>query len=155
MNAVARGCSRASFRSQYEADAADSLNERRRPAAIDLPAQVRNVHVDDIVERGCPADLVPNVLGEHLARNDLSWLAHEVCQQIKFTRGQIDALISATDAARLEIYRQVGQFPPQGLGPRSTAQERAESRHKLCKGKRLHEIVIRAGLEPQHAVGDR
>jgi hypothetical protein len=116
---------------------------------------VRNVYVDDIVERRCAADLVPNVLGEHLARNDLSGLAHEVCQQIKFSRRQIDALFGATDAARFEIHREVGDLSPQRLGPRHTAQERAESRDQLRKGKRLDEVIIRTGLEPQHAIGYR
>src|ERR1700738_3133318 len=109
-SAVARWYSRTRFRPQHETDAADSLNERGRPATIDFPAQVRDVHVDDIVERRCAADLVPNVLGEHLARDDLSGLAHQVSQQIEFARRQIDALIGAADAARFQIDRQVGEL---------------------------------------------
>src|ERR1700738_1500278 len=121
-SAVARWYSRTRFRPQHETDAADSLNERCRPATIDFSAQVRDVHVDDIIERRCAADLAPNVLGEHLARNDLCGLAHQVSQQIKFPRRQIDALFCATDAARFEIHRQVEKSPPQRLGPRRAAQ---------------------------------
>jgi hypothetical protein len=62
-SAVARWYSRASLGSQYVADAADSLNERGRKTTINFPAQVRDVHVDDIIERRCAADLAPNVLG--------------------------------------------------------------------------------------------
>src|SRR5215475_12027347 len=68
--------------------AAHGMNERVRSSAVHLPSEAPNIDVDDVRHRIKVE--VPDMLQQHGARNDVSGVADQIRQQLKFLRQQLD-----------------------------------------------------------------
>src|SRR4029077_2191981 len=82
-------------------DAADGVDERIGLLAVDLPAHASDVNVDD-VGRGVEVQ-IPHVLQQHRAGDDLALVAHEVLENLKFARQQLDLLPAARHRSRDQV----------------------------------------------------
>ena len=76
-------------------------------------------------------------------------------QQRVLGTGQLDAPVAAPRHAGLRVQRQVGVRQRPGGTGRYPAQQRAEAGQQLVRGERLDEVVVGAGVESGHPVGDR
>lgn len=56
------------------------MNELDRKLGIDFAPDTRNVNVDHVVQRGSAVYGLPHVASEHLARNELLLMPHQVFQ---------------------------------------------------------------------------
>src|SRR5208283_1934035 len=111
--------------------AADGAQERRVKIAIDLGPQARYMHIDHI---GLRIEVViPNMLEQHGARDDLAGVLHQIFEQPEFARLQDDFLGSAGDFMRQPVERQVGdpqdRFLRRALG--TAARQRLHSGQEL------------------------
>ena len=70
--------------------AAHGMQQRLVEALVDLAAQPRDVHVDDVGLR--VEVVVPHVLEQHGARHHLAGVLHQVFEQAEFARLQRDRL---------------------------------------------------------------
>src|ERR1041385_6285777 len=87
----------------YKANAAHRVNQARLALDVDLAAQARHLHVDDVVERRRATRLSPHVSGEHFARDQMSLMAQEVLEQLELATGQVDQPVAADETARHQI----------------------------------------------------
>jgi hypothetical protein len=94
----------------------NGLNEPRLARQLDFISQVIDEHVDDVGQT-IPAE-APHMLGDHLARERLAGMPHEVLEQLEFFAGELDAAVTALDDSgdRIEVEVDI-------LAVRSTAGE--------------------------------
>ena len=120
---------------------------------VDLGAQARNMHVDDVGLRVEMA--VPDVLQQHHARDDLVLVLHQVSQQLELSRLQVDLLPAARHFPGQQIQVQVVDLVFRRLLLRPTApDQRFDAGDQLGHRKGFCQIVIGTGLEPDHALVD-
>src|SRR5262245_6934005 len=77
---------------------AHRMQQRLGEALVDLAPQSRNVHIDNVGLR--IEVIVPDVLEQHGARDNLTGMLHQVFEQAKFARLQHDRLAAARDLVR-------------------------------------------------------
>src|ERR1700730_11105616 len=68
-----------SRRTEYEPDAAHSVNERRLAGQIDLAAELSDVDVDEVGAR--IEVIMPNLLEEHGSGDDLTMVPDQMLEQ--------------------------------------------------------------------------
>src|SRR5262249_58961456 len=98
---------------QDEADTPNRVNETRRAFRIDLSAEPRDLNVDHVVERRRATGLLPDVAGQHFARDQVALMAQQVFEQLELARRQIDQLVGAGHAPGDEIELQVPGLQPE------------------------------------------
>ena len=83
------------------------------------------------------------------------WLQEQL-EQRELGASQLDRTVAAPDGVCDRVEHQVleAQRVP-GLVSVRPAQQRAHAREQLLQRERLDEVVVRAGVEAAHAVGDR
>src|SRR5437588_9685286 len=85
--------------------AANGMDERRVEIAVDLGAQPRDMDVDHVGLR--IEMIIPDVLEQHRARDDLAGVLHEIFEQPVFARLQNDLLAGARHLVRPPVERQI------------------------------------------------
>src|SRR5208282_6819795 len=86
--------------------AAHGVQQRRVKIAVDLGAQARYMHINHI---GLRIEMViPHMLEQHGARDDLARILHQIFEQAKFARLQDDLLAAPSHLVRKPIQRQIG-----------------------------------------------
>ena len=138
---------------QFEAGGADVDDQPRLAAGVDLAPEIADVDVDDVGLR--QKFVVPDVLEQHRASDDLVGPAHEVFEQLELAWQEIDAPVAAPDRALDEIHfewagaqagrARIGDAPRQRLDPR----------RQFAQFERLDEIIVAARLQAADAVVDR
>src|SRR5215510_11522017 len=136
---------------QDVAGSADRVEELPLLRPVDLPAQIADVHVDDVA-LGVEVE-PPHVLDQHRPREDAAGVAHEVLEQRPLARGQLDPAAAALHLARGRVERQVGQPQHRGASLRAAPEQGAHSRQELLERERLGQVVVGAEIEPGHLVG--
>src|SRR5581483_6929922 len=122
---------------------------RPRGIALDLPAQVHDVHV----ARALVAEVarVPEMLDELSPREDALRSVREQCEQPKLRLRQLDRPpLDGELLARqveLEIANDECRVLRRALDV-SAAQDRADAAHELRAREGLRDVVVRAGIEP-------
>jgi hypothetical protein len=79
-------------------------------------------------------------------------MTHEVLEQLEFATSELQRHIAAGDSPAEDIDLEIRHSESQRLSPAASPHEGANARDQFRKGERLHEIVVGAGLESQHAV---
>jgi len=87
---------------EHKAGAANGANKGRVAGHIDLMPQFADVDVDQVRLRHIA--IMPNVLQEHCAGNDLAGTAHEIFQKFELGRQQIENALATHGAAFDQIY---------------------------------------------------
>ena len=82
-------------------------------------------------------------------------LHHQQLEQVELGLGELERSAAALGRAAERVEGEVGD-PQQLLGSRhaGAAEQRAQPREQLVERERLDEVVVGAGVEPGHAVGD-
>ena len=75
---------------EHEPDTTHGVNQLDWLLVIDLAAQPRNVHVDDVVEWRGARRLLPDVARQRFTRDDLTLVAHQVLEQFELAYRQVD-----------------------------------------------------------------
>ena len=136
---------------QRVADAADRVDEPRLAAGLGLAAQVADVHVERV--RAEAEVVAPDALVDHRAREHLARVAQEQLEQRELGARQLDRLAVARHLARPRVQLEIAERELLALVVRGdTAKQRAQPREQLVEGERLDEVVVRARVEPGHAV---
>src|ERR1051326_6222451 len=81
--------------------AADSVDERIGLMIVDLASHAPDVHVDDVGRRS--EVQIPDVLEQHRPRHHLTLIAHQIFENLKFPRQQVDVAAAAVGGARYQI----------------------------------------------------
>src|SRR5262245_8339329 len=133
--------------------AADGVDERISLLTVDLAAHAPDVDVDDV--GGGIEVQVPDMLQQHRARNHLVLIAHQVLENLKLARKQLDRPSGTARRPRHEIEFEVAHaqhgFLDHGL---AAPRERFDTGHQFHKGKRLDQIVVAAGPQPANPIVD-
>jgi hypothetical protein len=129
------------------------MDELRLLAFIDLAPQMRDVHIDYVVERCYAMDLMPYILGEHVSCDRLPLMTREIAEEVEFFRCERDLACATPCSALRLIDHEIAHAPVQrvGLGP---PYQSPHTRRELGKGKRLDEVVVGATVQPKHAIFD-
>jgi len=91
---------------------------------------------------------------DHGAGYSASGVAHEVFEQGKLLRRQLDAFAAAFHLARHPVQFQIGD-PQHGFhGPRPSPQQCPYPRRKLSEGEWLGQAIVGAGIQRLHPVLD-
>src|SRR5439155_5785578 len=150
----ASGC-RAIARSVAKAvaGAPQRMDQLRLEGIVDLAAQPPNEHLEHVRER--IVIVVPHVRGDRRAVDHLAAMEDEELEQRELFRRQLHRLPAALHAARREIHLQILDRHDARHQRRPPPRECADARDQLAKGEWLRHVVVRADLEPHHAIVDR
>ena len=147
-------CSRLAL-PKHEPNSADGMNQACVAVEIDLLAQARHLHVDDVVERRRSPRLLPDVAGEHFPRDEMALMPEQILEQIELARRSArSADHHEPTRARDEIDLEVGGLQSKDVRRPATTQQRADAREQFRQRERLDEIVVRAEIEPEHTIVD-
>src|SRR6476619_2867760 len=136
---------------EYIAHAPHRLDHLVVEVAIDLLAQTVDEDVDDI-GAGVEA-VVPDVRQDHRLRDHASGIPHQVLEQRKLARAQLDLAPAPDRAARAEVEGEIaGGELGRGGRRRGAANQRLHAGEQLSEGERFDQVVIAAGLESSDAV---
>src|SRR5882757_10805143 len=90
------------------AGAAQGVNQRDRFTAIDLASQAADMSLHD---RGIRFEMnIPDVFQQHGARHRLLGVFHQVFEQPKLARQQLDGGAAANDGAREQVNFKIGDL---------------------------------------------
>src|SRR5690606_3155835 len=95
------------------AHTAHGVDERRKPVALDLLAQVGDVDLDDA--RTTLDVVAPDAIEDLQLADDAPRVAHQIAQQLELLRGELDAATRAGDLVALLVERQIAH-PQHGVG---------------------------------------
>ena len=126
--------------------AAAGADDRGRFRIVELAAEPLHVDVDDVGKR--VVVLVPDVLGDVGAADDVSGLPGEVFEERVFAAGQRNLGAGPTDALSADVDRQRTDL--EALRRERTAvapRERAQAGEQLAEIERLGQVVVGAGVE--------
>src|SRR5205807_95892 len=82
-------------------DAADGMNERISLLAIDLAPDTPDIDIDDV--GGRVKVQIPYMLQQHRPRYDMTLVANQILQNLKFPRQQVDVPVAAAYGSRHEV----------------------------------------------------
>src|SRR5271166_2297675 len=133
---------------------AHGVEKRRVEIAVDLGAQARYMHVDHV---GLRIEMVvPDMLEQHGAGDDLPGVLHQIFQQAELARLEDDLLAATGHLVRQPVEGQIADLE-HGLLRRAL---RAPPRQSLDAGEQFRKcvgfgkIIVAAGAKPLHAVVD-
>src|SRR5262249_28174307 len=103
------------------------MNERISLLAVDLAPDTSDIDIDD-VGRGVKMQ-IPYMLQQHGARHDVTFVANQILENLKFSRQQVDVPAAAAHGSRHEVEFKIadtqhrflddgGAAPSQGLHTR-------------------------------------
>ena len=130
--------------------APDGVDESAVMASIDFVPEIIDIDVDDVRE-GVKIK-VPHVLGNHRAREHASRVSHHVFQQRVFLRGQVDPLPAARDFMAGGVQDEIVDLQNTRRVAGSSTQQGPCPGDQFFNGKGFGEIVVRAGIQPFHAL---
>ena len=105
-----------------------------------------------VVER---CRFTPDIPGQHLSRDDLAFRTHEVIEQFKFSRGQVDRPAGARNSSAEAVYPQISDADGRvGCDP-AAPQQRPDPGDNLCEREGLGQVVVRAAVQACHPPVDR
>src|SRR5690606_15003291 len=117
----------------HVAGAADGVQQGRGVALVDLGAQPRHVHVDDV---GLGVEMVvPDVLQQHGAGDHLAGVLHQILEQPELARLQLDGLAVALHGAAEAVELQAPHLVTGGgLGGARAAGQHLDAGEQFGKG---------------------
>src|SRR5260370_2707016 len=82
-------------------DAADGMNERISLLAVDLTPDTSDIDIDDVGRR--VKMQIPYMLQQHRPRHDMTFVANQILQNLKFPRQQGDVPPAAAYGSRHDV----------------------------------------------------
>ena len=154
--AHARGpkCAHGRSASSTNPNAADGVHEFGRRPVVHFAPNSGDMHIDDVVQRGVPNRLFPNIAGQHFARNNLPAVGQQVFEDLEFSCGEIQHSRPARDSASQQIHLQIGHSQSRGRLRPAPAQQRANTSRKFWEREWLHQIIVSPGIKSENAIFD-
>ena len=121
-------------------------------ALIDLFAQIADVHVHDV--RAALVIEIPDVIFDLFAGKHNALVVHEVFQQRIFPGGKRNFSVPALHAPRAGVQRQIARDESAVAHAELGTRQHAQPGTQFLQREGLHQIVVRAAVQPGHAVGD-
>ena len=116
------------------ANTAHCANHLAAEFSVDLASQSADKNLDNVC-LGIKT-VVPYVFQDHGFGNNPSGIAHQVFQESKFSRGQINLFTRSEDFSRKQICRQITHGEPAWFrGSGRPSDEGAYPGHQFCEGK--------------------
>ena len=112
---------------------------------VDLSAQPLDVHLDQVRHR--VEAVVPDVLGDVGAADDVALAPRQVLEQRVFLRRELNGTPATLDAARPRVDGEILDLEHRGCERRPSAEQGANPREQLGKVVRLGQIVVGADVE--------
>src|SRR5581483_3483041 len=97
----------------------------------------------------------PHAAHQLLAREDLAWVRGEEPEEVELACGEAQRLAAASQlaCAAVELELAECQCRRRRLGGSRAAQDGADARRELARREGLRDVVVRAELEPDDAIG--
>src|SRR5579859_4658761 len=115
--------------------AAHRVDQLRPAVPGDLPAQPADMAFDDI---GMRVEMqVPDIFQEHGARHDLAGMPHQIFEQPKLARLQLDLAVAAADGAGQQVDLEIADLKRGGQLAAHAAAERVDPSREFGKGEGL------------------
>src|SRR5260370_21556200 len=88
-------------RTDTNREPADGMDERISLLAVDLAPDTSDVDIDDVGRR--VKVQIPYMLQQHRPRHDMTFVANQILQNLKFPRQQVDVPAAAAYSSRHEV----------------------------------------------------
>src|SRR5579859_539765 len=137
----------------HVANAAHGAHERVRRLAIDLVAKVMDVELDHFRSRA--RRVVPDILGDLVAAQHLTGVAHQVRQELELSGGQLDLAVTAPHIVARAIKYQVRHAQRAGRVSAIPTAESADAGQQLLRCKRLGHVIVGASIQASNPISDR
>mgnify|MGYP001812014145 CR=1 FL=1 len=133
---------------------ANRVQQRPLETLVYFGAKAADMNVNDIRLR--IEMVVPDSLEQHRAGDYLAAMTHQVFQQPKLCRFDLQQPATAPDLTLQKIDFEVGNSQRGGIGRFRVGPpyQRFEPRHQLAESERFDEVVVAAGLQPGDPVID-
>src|SRR3984957_8418374 len=141
-------------RKKFIPGAADGLNDIEFKAVIDFGPQTADVALDDA---GLRIEVnAPDVFQQHAPCEHAIRIAHQIFEQTKFLRQQLDVLARALHGARQQgqLDRAQGQTNRRLVRGGGAARKHPDPRQQFRESKRLHQVVVAARFQTLHPIID-
>src|SRR5262249_19450424 len=133
---IENGCTRRSgLQAQHVSRASNRVKQPALALAVDLAAEVADVHVDDVALRVEVEP--PHVLGDHGPRQHAVDIAEEVLEQRVLARGERDAARATGGGARGGIEREIVELDNRRALACAPSQQRPDPGQELVEAERL------------------
>jgi hypothetical protein len=117
------------------------VDQRIIEPPVDLAPKATDMNIDD-VRLGIEM-VIPDFLEEHGSGDDLSVVTHEVFEETKLARLEVDYAAAAANLPGEQIHFQIAQLKASfGSLSVTASDQRLEPGEKLRKGKGLDEVII-------------
>src|SRR5690242_5346039 len=138
---------------QHVADAADGVEERSRPTAVELTPHAGDQHVYRVADR--IEVVIPHVGQDLGAAQHPARVSEQVLDQGVLAGAQLDRCPAPTYLPGGYLELEIGEA--EGCTERTggPARERAETGQQLLHVERLGQVVVGAGVEARHPIVER
>src|SRR4051812_13621246 len=127
---------------QDVAHSSDGLEQFVRVAIVELAPQMREVNVDDVVQRRRSGYVAPNLSSQHLACDHLTSVAHQAMEHVELARRQRDLLLRSACNAMAKFKGEICDAQFRCLPNFSTPEQCSNARNKLRQCEGLHKIIV-------------
>ncbi len=107
------------------------MNQALTPVDIDFSAQTRHLHVDHVVDRCGAARLLPDVVREHLARDDVPLVTKEILQELELASSNFQDSPAARNTPCHDVEVEIAGVQSKDLGRAATPQQCANASEEL------------------------
>jgi hypothetical protein len=123
-------------------------------AVIYFAPEPDHMHIDDVIQWSVTPRFLPYIARDHFTGNDLALTLNQIRQKLKFPGSEIQSAIVAPDGTSNEIHFQVHYPQSDDRLGLAAPQKRTNTREEFGEDKWLYQIVVRARVEPLHAIFD-
>src|SRR4051794_23113211 len=126
------------------------VEDARLAVGLELAAHVGHEDVDRVRHRH--RVVAPDLLEQALAGDHEPLVAHQVLEQLELAVGQIYGPVAAVDLSRVGVEPEIADGERGAPTRWAAAHQRTEPRQELSALERLHQVVVRPGIELADAV---
>src|SRR5688500_9302938 len=127
---------------EHVALAAQRVDQPGAAVCLELGAQPRDIHIDDVARR--VVALIPDVTRDLRTIERLARMAHEQLEHQVLASGERELAAGARAGAACGVESHIVHLEDRWPGARRPAQQRSHPRRELLEGEGLHEVVVGA-----------
>jgi len=97
------------FFAQHEPDTSHGVQKFSLELPIELPTEADDLRIDDIIERGLPGGLFPDVPRQHLPRDHPALAGKKIFEELEFASSEFNRLAAACDGPLRHVHFEIRQ----------------------------------------------